>query len=340
MPHPIFRSNELNSQDKEIELIGFRLGLLEKGYQPIPIRDKRTWIKGWTTRVITLERIAEETILHPDHLSTGLRTGELVGVDIDLRDPDHAEIIRVLTEDTIGETPLRRRGSKGYMLCYRNTDTPIGKTTIRDAATASTLIEIFGQGGQFVAYGIHPTTQQPYRWLVPGQEPATVPLTDLPTVSNAGLAALHDVLMDGLAYLGYPVEKTTATVHTEPLRVGRISDIQTGTVTEMFLNLMPNRVPSSSGYINMPCPYCRHHDNRSGFMIRPNGGFYYHCFHAGCLYHANTGWSPGGHVGPKARELYARMGGNPDDLRQRPQHHTHYTNLAELLMNQEVYIIR
>jgi hypothetical protein len=56
-------------------------------------------------------------------------------------------------------------------------------------------------------------------------------------------------------------------------------------------------------------------------MRLPGGGFKFCCFRAGCEYSDPTGWTPGGFIGPRTRELYALMGGNPDDLprKKRPQ---------------------
>ncbi len=52
------------------------------------------------------------------------------------------------------------------------------RTQKTELMKAKTLVELFGQGGQFVSYGIHPATDRPYRWLGPGMEPATVPTRD------------------------------------------------------------------------------------------------------------------------------------------------------------------
>src|SRR5258708_5435859 len=141
---------EKTTKEKQDELIDklarFRLRLLQNGYEPIPIQGKRPRVEGWTTGDIDLERIVRETVFHLDHRSTGLRTGVLVGVDIDLHDDEHARVIQGVVEDTIGPTPFQRRGSKGAMLCYRKTDDPIGKIVIRDVVLKKTLFEIFGQG--------------------------------------------------------------------------------------------------------------------------------------------------------------------------------------------------
>ena len=296
------------------ELSWFRWRLLQQGYEPIPVLGKRPRIEGWTSGDIDLERIVGETIRYLDSRSTGLRTGALVGVDIDLHDDGHADIIRQVVEDTIGRTPLHRRGSKGLMLCYRKVGEPIGKIVIRDPAADRTLIEIFGQGGQFVAYGIHPDTHRPYEWLTPGQEPLLVPLSELPEVSTDMLHELRQRLSERLSELGYQIAATTNRTYTEPLHAGRIQDAET--ITQKFLDLIPaDARRDRKGYINFSCPGCKHNDNRSGLLVTPSGGFRFHCFHASCDYITNTGWEPGGLIGPRVRRLYEQMGGDPGELR-------------------------
>jgi hypothetical protein len=318
----LFSATEQTKQGKQQQLIDelsrFRWSLLQNGYEPIPIKGKRPWIDGWTSGDIDLERIVRETILHLDHRSTGLRTGSLVGVDIDLHDDEHANIIREVVEDTVGATPLHRRGSKGAMLCYRKAGTPIGKITIRDPDADKALFEIFGQGGQFVAYGIHPDTSRPYEWLTPGQEPLLVPLSELPEVSTEMLHELRGRVSEQLVELGYQLVATTSKVYTETLQAGSIQDAET--ITQKFLDIIPAGAKKDrKGYINFPCPGCKHNDNRSGLLVTPNGGFRFHCFHASCDYNTNTGWEPGSLIGPRTRRLYELMGGDPGVLRIKPK---------------------
>jgi hypothetical protein len=307
------------NQDQLIdELSWFRYRLLENGYEPIPIQGKRTRIEGWTRGNIDPERIVLETIHHLDHRSTGLRTGRLVGVDIDLHDAEHADIIQGVVEDTIGPTRLQRRGSKGAMLCYQKAGTPIGKIVIRDAEAKKTLVEIFGQGGQFVAYGIHPETQRPYEWLIPGQEPLLVPRSDLPEVSTDMLHELRGRVSERLVELGYQLQAAAGRAYTEPLRAGRLGDAET--ITQKFLDILPSEARQNhKGFINFPCPGCRHNDNRSGLLVTPGGGFRFRCFHASCDYHTCTGWEPGSLIGPRTRRLYEQMGGDPGELRVKPK---------------------
>ena len=66
--------------------------LLAYGYRVIPINGKGPTWKGWPQGVgKDRAKLAEVRAAHPDHENTGLLTGELVMVDNDLRDPEHAE---------------------------------------------------------------------------------------------------------------------------------------------------------------------------------------------------------------------------------------------------------
>src|ERR1700732_3005020 len=114
------------------------------------------------------------------------RDGSVVGVDNDLINPEHAAALDEIVEHFLGTTPLKRRGSKGAMLCYYNR-TPIRKLTLT-AADDTRLFEILGDGQQFVAYGMHPKGMD-YEWIGDG-DPATVPLADLPGVTPQQLIEL------------------------------------------------------------------------------------------------------------------------------------------------------
>jgi hypothetical protein len=102
-------------------------------------------------------------------------------------------------EHILGPTPLKRRGSKGAALCYRN-ETPIPKLTITDSR-GTRLFEILGTGQQFVAYGKHPRGMD-YTWIGEG-EPATFTLADLPEVTPEELYTLHSAIYELLVGLGY-----------------------------------------------------------------------------------------------------------------------------------------
>jgi hypothetical protein len=205
------------------------------------------------------------------------------------------------------------------MLLYRMVDEPISKMLIRRAKTetenARPLVEIFGQGGQFVAYGIHPDTKQPYRWLEEGQEPLTVPFVDLPPVTTKDLRELQEALVEVLTAYGYQIESSERQISTLPQPVtAKVEDARD--ITQLFLDriggLRTKQKPS--GWINFACPSCRHDDDRSGFRVLSDGGFEYHCFHSGCEYNKTTGWRPSSYPGSRVKDLYRLLGGDEADF--------------------------
>ena len=149
--------------------------LIALGWEPIPTIGKAPKNDNWQRGEITVERIAAMRAVLPAATNTGLRTGRAVGLDVDIIDDVQVARIKQIATEVLGYTPLERFGSKGCMLVYRN-ETPIKKITIAGTNPAGERckVEILGQGQQFVAYGIHPTTNKPYRWVEPIDEPLYV----------------------------------------------------------------------------------------------------------------------------------------------------------------------
>ncbi len=184
--------------------------LIRNGYEPIATSGKRPVGDGWQKRPNTIEAIAGERTTHPTATNTGLRTGRLVGADIDLHDPAVAdgiesEIITWLClDDALATWPMRRVGSKGCMLAFRN-ETPIGKITVSGASRSGDKperIEFLGAGQQFVAFGIHPDTGKPYRWDW-DTDPTMFPIGALPEVTPAQLRDCAQRVAQRLTELGY-----------------------------------------------------------------------------------------------------------------------------------------
>jgi hypothetical protein len=298
------------------------LQLWRNGYEPIPTTGKEVYIKGWQTNRIDETRIDYEIREYPDHTSTGLRTGRLVGVDIDLSDPDEAALIQEVVEVVLGPTLLRRRGSKGAMLLYRNAEDPIGKIRLNHQGEvdptigkpkSKVLVELFGKGGQFVAYGRHPITGNDYEWLEPGMEPLKMPFQDLPVVRTDQLRELARHLREALAAMGYVVNTNERRAADHIELTGH--DEAAIDITEKFLELLAPSRMSARGFRNFACPGCGRNDGRSGLRVLSNGGFEFHCFHSSCDYNRTTGWQPGSRIGERVLKLYELMGGDPEEIK-------------------------
>ncbi len=143
--------------------------LLRAGFKPIPVNGKRPVTKKW-----------EEAPMHPDQvgfwadefplLNTGLRTEDLVAVDIDIYHHEVADAVEAAFVARFGPG-LKRLGETPKRLLLYGAQTPGLKITSPLFQTVDGVehkVEILGDGQQFVAYGIHPDTLRPYEWVGDG----------------------------------------------------------------------------------------------------------------------------------------------------------------------------
>ena len=115
----------------------------------------------------------------------GLLTGNIIAVDIDILDEDLASKIVAKADEVLGKSPLLRIGREPKALLVYRAAEPMKKRCLEK-------VEILAEGQQFVAYGIHPDTKQPYRW--PFQSPAEVSVGELPEVSQRDIDRFFEVL--------------------------------------------------------------------------------------------------------------------------------------------------
>jgi Bifunctional DNA primase/polymerase, N-terminal len=105
---------------------------------------------------------------HPGALSTGIRTRYTPGFDIDIRDPDVADQVEQALLNMIPQqgTVLKRVGLPPKRLIPFRCVTPFKKVSATFKAPDDVVnkVEVLCDGQQFVAEGVHETTQQPYRW--------------------------------------------------------------------------------------------------------------------------------------------------------------------------------
>ena len=95
-------------------------------------------------------------------------------------------MLKALATKHLGPTQWERIGqAPKTLLLYRPLD------DIRPIKIAG-CIDVLAIGKQFVAYGIHPDTGQPYRWLDSHHNPATAKLEELPPINAADLRAFAD----------------------------------------------------------------------------------------------------------------------------------------------------
>ena len=187
-----------------------RLALLRNGYEPLPIFGKAPLWRGWRSEPVTAGLLAriEADPRYTNHTNTGVKTGHLAVVDIDIHNPTHADFVAETIESILGPTEVERIGSKGKALCYYNPD-PISKITVAGITPGSdemtVLVEFLGEGQQMAAYGVHPGTGRPYDWpnaVLDGDLLGT-PLTSLPAVTPELLRQAAEMVAVILTNFGF-----------------------------------------------------------------------------------------------------------------------------------------
>jgi hypothetical protein len=172
-----------------------RLKLRAGGYHPLPCEAKAPPMKGWQTKFDSSE--AEIRLWDRSwHLATntGLLTKFAPCVDIDITDPAAADAVEALAREHFEErgSVLVRFGQAPKRAILLRTDEPFPKLSHIFTAPngGQHKIEVLGDGQQVVAFGIHPTTKQPYRWH--GGSPAEIAREDLPYVRQDDAARFLD----------------------------------------------------------------------------------------------------------------------------------------------------
>ena len=105
---------------------------------------------------------------------------EIVAIDADIINPEHAAFAEKLADEILGATPLLRIGlAPKFIRIYRAGD------HIRSRKIHP--VEIFSGSGQFIAFGWHEKACRPYVW--PHESPLTISTDSnaIPTVTRAQL---------------------------------------------------------------------------------------------------------------------------------------------------------
>lgn len=155
----------------------------QRGKTPGVRRDDGLWTGyGWRANTATVE---DARAWHTAGASIGIKTGAVVGLDIDATDVALSAALCDLARATLGPAPCRIGRPPKALLVYRTTEPRPKQKLYIWRGTENHAIEALGIGQQFVAHGIHPGTRQPYAWDGDG-----LPAVDaLPVVSAAQLDA-------------------------------------------------------------------------------------------------------------------------------------------------------
>lgn len=177
-------SNEFQTQGR---------ALLGNGYLIIPIKPghKRPALDQWQT-----SRLGAGDLSKFPSCGVGVLCGQgahpIAAIDVDTLDEGLATRFVEWCLQHLGLTCERVGLAPKILLPYRAAGEGWGKATgawFEDLTGERHRLEVLGRGQQFVAYHIHPDTQQPYEWidLLGGLE--SVRADELPIISEAQVAA-------------------------------------------------------------------------------------------------------------------------------------------------------
>ena len=165
------------------------VSLVENGYRVIPIAqgEKRPSIPGWQNYEATTARVTAEWA---NNGNIGILTGTTPAIDIDSTDQSLAIEMEQFVTEMIGDAPVRVGRAPKRLMVFR-TNEPFTKRAsgfFIDEQGNSHQLEVLGEGQQFVAYGIHPDTKKPYRWISL-ESPSDLRVEDLPVLTARGADA-------------------------------------------------------------------------------------------------------------------------------------------------------
>lgn len=152
--------------------------IIDNHYTPLPLHGKIPAVKGFTKNTYVPPSGHEKNNVG---IVCGVGDYPISAVDIDILDEGLAEKIKDYVIKLCGETLIRVGKPPKMMLIYQAERKGIRKKQTKQITLGK--VEVLGYGQQFAAIGIHPETEQPYRWL--GQSLVEVAAEQLPIITEA-----------------------------------------------------------------------------------------------------------------------------------------------------------
>lgn len=167
--------------------------LIDQGYTVVPIQQgkKAPGFDGWQHAKPSKSTVDSWLDSGFKNAGVGILTKYTCAIDIDCMDEAAALHFERRCIELIGKAPVRIGRAPKRLLLYRTTE-PFRKRrskVYRDEWGDKQLIEVLGDGQQFVAFHIHPDTGKPYTW-VGDVSPLTVRASDLQEVSMDAIETL------------------------------------------------------------------------------------------------------------------------------------------------------
>lgn len=131
--------------------------LRDAGYIPIPMNGKKPALRKWQKITPPSDEFLDRLMGSFSSFNTGVLTGRLVAIDIDIDDASEAHEMSALAISILGMTNFFRIGRAPRRALIYRSETPRPKKTVGQ-------VEVLGAGQFVTAFGMHPDTGQPYKW--------------------------------------------------------------------------------------------------------------------------------------------------------------------------------
>jgi hypothetical protein len=156
--------------------------LIEKGYSIIPIQQgkKSPGFDGWQKSRATRGQLKDWLDGGFRNAGVGILTKFTCAIDIDCLEEATALKFEEWCKAWIGYAPVRVGKAPKRLLLYRTVE-PFRKRRSAvwlDEWKDKQMIEVLGDGQQFVAFHVHPETGKAYEWIG-GESPLTMAATEL-----------------------------------------------------------------------------------------------------------------------------------------------------------------
>jgi P4 family phage/plasmid primase-like protien len=183
-----------------------------------------------------------------DHANVGLAAASFPALDIDCTDEGLAAIVEKVALEVLGQAPQRIGRFPKRLLVYRTSE-PFGRMRLWiKHSKKQHLVEMLGQGQQYVVSGIHPATGEPYKWDQDLPAPG-----DLSEVGKDMVAAFFERLEREIEFLGCEFEREgTGVVPTDGPSVPQAS-LRAPSLKALAeaVSYIPNDAPGYEEYVAM-----------------------------------------------------------------------------------------
>ena len=206
---------------------------------------------GWQAEQCTEDDAKK---IDADKANIGIKSGKYPGVDIDCTDEAISMMIEQLSLRHLGPAPVRIGQAPKRLLMYRAAE-PFGRMRLWfRVAEKQHLIEVLGEGQQYVVSGIHPRTQKPYKWHWQTHDRGYPPLkpAKLTEITKDAVAAFLAAVEEELDLFDIQCQRegsgNVADKRTTPQESLKAKDLDQ---LAHAVSLIPNETPSRDDYIKM-----------------------------------------------------------------------------------------